>query len=179
MASTSQASRMWRSVKIEPIQINTAGSPPLLLVSSFPHRPQQSSSHHQNCRRCITSIQFLSPSLSKQPQRPIWALPEFNPSQELSSRRCLPSSVRRWALFSRGLQSVLVGRGGGRPRATRAMARGSAQIFHVYYLFFRIYFHVFFKLWVCWRLYLKLGPGFDSMLVPPLWSASNVEVVYQ
>ena len=52
------------------------------------------------------------------------------------------------------------------------MARGSAQIFHVYYLSFRIYFHVSFKLWVCGRLYLKLGPGFVSILVPPLLGLS-------
>ena len=38
----------------------------------------------------------------------------------------------------------------------------------VCYLSFRLYFHVSFKLWVCGRLYLKLGPGFNSILVPPL-----------
>jgi len=38
----------------------------------------------------------------------------------------------------------------------------------VCYLSFRLYFHVSFELWVCGRLYLKLGPGFDSILVPPL-----------
>ena len=41
----------------------------------------------------------------------------------------------------------------------------------VCYLSFRLYFHVSFELWVCGHLYLKLGPGFDSILVPPLPAA--------